>query len=138
MKFIRDFVKWFVIINTGVLLIFALNTIGYDYIKTVYLLEIFAASAVTALLTAMFMSIEPKKVINKYMQFLLVLAHYVCLLVTMIILGKSFGWITTEGKDLVFMALSVAGVYICTAIIAAVLGTREAKMLNDALQSFKE
>lgn len=138
MKFIRDFVKWFVIINTGVLLIFALNTIGYDYIKTVYLLEIFAASAVTALLTAMFMSIEPKKVINKYMQFLLVLAHYVCLLVTMIILGKSFGWITTEGKDLVIMALSVAGVYICTAIIATVLGTREAKMLNDALQSFKE
>lgn len=138
MKFIKEFFKWFVIINTGILLVLAFNTVGYDRIPSVFLWEVFIASAATSLITAIFFSIDPKKEMPRYLQILAVVIHYVCLLIIMIVLGKSFGWIALDGKGIVIMALSVAGVYICTTVLSIVLGTQEAKKMNEALNAFKD
>lgn len=138
MRYIKEYLKWFVIINSGVLLIFALNTFNYEYIKSIYLFEIIAASAATALPTAILFSIEPKKEITKFVSALLVLIHYVCLLAIMLILGISFGWIEFNLKGIAVMALSVAGVYICSTVLSVVLDKREAKRLNEALEAFRD
>ena len=138
MRFFKEYIKWFVIINSGVLLIFALNTMQFEEIKHIYLFEIFATSAVTALPTALLFVIEPKKVIPKYVSILMVLLHYVCLLAIMIVLGNIFGWIPCSGKGVAVMALSVAGVYICTMILSIILDSREAQKLNEALKNFGE
>lgn len=138
MKYIKEYLKWFVIINSGVLLIFALNTVKYEYIQSIFLVEIFAASAATALPTAILLSLEPKKAMPKYVSALLVLLHYICLLAIMIVLGTSFGWIKLDRKGIAVMAISVAGVYIFTAVISLLLGTKEAKKLNEALKTYKD
>lgn len=138
MKYIKDYIKWFVVINTGVLLIFAFNAMSYDYIQTVYLWEIFGASAVTALITTAFFSIDPKKVIPKYVQFLLVLLHYVCLFAVMLFFGCSFGWIEFDLQGILNMALSVAGVYLCTAVLSVIIGTQDARKMNEALNEFRD
>lgn len=136
MRYIIKFFKWFLIINSGVLLIFALNTMKYDYIKTVYLFEIFAASAATTLPTVVLFSLEPKKVIPKYCSVLMILLHYICLLVIMLVLGSKFEWIELNFRGILCMALSVAGVYIVVTILSIILGISEANKLNEALKSF--
>ncbi len=138
MKFIKEFIKWFITINTGVLLIFILNTMSYDCIQTVYLWEIFAVSAVTSLITTLFFSIDPQKVISKFVQILIVILHYLCLLVTMLFFGNSFGWITLDAKGILNMVLSVAGVYLCTTLLSIITGMQDARIMNDALNKFKD
>lgn len=138
MKFIKEFFKWFVIINTGILLALAFNTISYDLIPSKFLWEVFIASATTSLITAIIFSIDPRKEMPRYAQILAVVIHYVCLLIIMTVLGKSFGWIGLDCKGIAIMALSVAGVYICTTVLSIVLGTQEAKKMNEALNAFKD
>lgn len=136
MRYIKEYIKWFVILNSGILLIFAFNTLNYDYIRTVYLFEIFAASAVTSIPTTILFSIEPKKEISKWVSGLLLLLHYICVLVIMLFLGNAFGWIEPKSKGVVVMALSVAGVYICATVLSVILDSREVKKLNKALEDF--
>lgn len=138
MRFVKEFIKLFVVINTGILLVFALNTMKYDYIQTIYLWEIFEASAVTSLITAAFFSIDPKKEIPKYLQLLLILLHYACLLITMLLFGRSFGWIEKNVRGFLTMALSVAGVYLFTAVLSVITGLKDAQRMNEALNEFKE
>ena len=137
-KFVKEFFKWFVIINTGVLLIFAINTMRYDYIRVIYLWEIFEASAVTSLITTVFFAIDPKKEIPKYVQILTVLGHYLCLFGTMLFFGYSFGWIPLDVQGVISMALSVAGVYLCTVVLLAIIENKDAKEMNEALSEFRE
>ncbi len=138
MKFIKEFIKWFITINTGVLLIFIINTTDYDYIRTVYLWEIFAVSAVTSLITTLFFSIDPGKIITRVVQIVIVFLHYLSLFITMMLFGISFGWIPFNLSGVLTMALSVAGVYICTAVLSVVTGMQDAKKMNEALNKFKE
>ena len=138
MKIIKDYIKWFITITTGVLLIFVLNTMQYEYIRSIYLLEIFGVSAITSLITTLFFAIDPKKVMPKFVQILLVLLHYICLLVTMLFFGHSFGWIPLDANGILNMALSVAGVYLCTTVLTILTGMQDANKMNEALNKFKD
>lgn len=138
MKYIKEFIRWFITITTGVLLIFILNTMKYEYIRSIYLWEIFGVSAVTSLITTVFFAIDPKKVISKAVQILIVFLHYISLFVTMLFFGNSFGWITLDVRGVLTMAISVAGVYLCTAVLSLITGMQDAKKMNEALNKFKD
>lgn len=138
MKYIKEFIRWFITITTGVLLIFILNTMKYEYIRSIYLWEIFGVSAVTSLITTVFFAIDPKKVISKAVQILIVFLHYISLFVTMLFFGNSFGWITLDVRGVLTMAISVAGVYLCTAVLSLITGMQDAKRMNEALRKFKD
>lgn len=138
MKYIKEFIRWFITITTGVLLIFILNTMKYEYIRSIYLWEIFGVSAATSLITTVFFAIDPKKVISKAVQVLIVFLHYISLFVTMLLFGNSFGWITLDVRGVLTMAISVAGVYLCTAVLSLITGMQDAKRMNEALRKFKD
>ena len=138
MRFIKEYIKWFITITTGVLLIFILNTTKYEYIRSIYLWEIFGVSAVTSLITTLFFSINPKKVISKSVQIIIVFLHYLSLFVTMLFFGHSFGWISLDVRGILNMALSVMGVYLCTALLSIITGMQDAKKMNEALNKFKD
>ena len=138
MKYIKEFIRWFITITTGVLLIFILNTMKYEYIRSIYLWEIFGVSAATSLITTVFFAIDPKKVISKAVQVLIVFLHYISLFVTMLFFGNSFGWITLDVRGVLTMAISVAGVYLCTAVLSLITGMQDVKRMNEALRKFKD
>lgn len=138
MRFIKDFLKWFVIINTGIFLVFTINVMNYDGIRVIYLWEIFGTSAVTSLITTVFLSIDPNKIISKYMQLLIVFLHYACLLGVMLFLGYSFGWIEWDVRGILTMVISVAGVYLCSAVLSTIVGNKDANRMNEALNNIRD
>lgn len=138
MNFIKEYIKWFVIINTGVVLIVAINMRGYGTINGMTLWRILAASAATTLVTTIAFSIEPKRLMTRLQQVIFLVILYVVLLAVMISLGMAFGWIDLSGKGIFVMAASVAGVFICTVILSIVLGAVDAKKMNEALKEMRE
>lgn len=138
MRYIKEFLKWFVIINTGVVLVLFLNTMRVDVISCKVFWQIFASSALTALPTTVLYSIDPKKVMPLSLQILAVAIHYVVLLVIMVWLGVSFGWIIFNGHGIIIMALSVAAVYVCSFGLGYALNASEAKAINEALKNIRD
>lgn len=138
MRFIKEFLKWFVIINTGILLISTLNVMNYDEIKVIYLWEIMGASAVTSVITTLFFAIDPDKIMSKYMQILIVFLHYACLLAVMLFMGYSFGWIVWDVRGILTMVFSVAGVYLCSTVLSIIVGNKDANRMNEALNAYRD
>ncbi|MCR4618966.1 MAG: hypothetical protein K5669_12370 [Lachnospiraceae bacterium] len=135
---ITNFLKWFLIINTGILLIVGINTFRYDSISTMIIPQIFAASFATAAVTTAFFSLNPKKPIKPVLRVFIVIGHYLVLCAIIMVLGNLFDWFSLTLKGALGMALSVAGVYIVTAVISIILSRGEAKAMTDALKKFNE
>lgn len=138
MNYIKEYIKWFVIINTGVMLIVAINMAGYGAINGMTLWRILAASAATSLVTTIAFSIEPRGVMTKAKQFLYFVVFYLVLLVVMVSLGICFEWIDFSVTGILVMAASVAGVFICTIVLSAILGAVDAKKMNEALKDIHD
>ena len=135
--FISEFLKWFLIINTGIMLIVWLNIFRYDNIWVSIIPQIFCASAVTSLVTTAVFSINPKKPLGKPLRILIPVAHYLVLCVIIMTLGKFFDWFELSLSGCVVVALSVAGVYLITAVISYLLSKSEADEMTKALIDFK-
>ena len=135
--FISEFLKWFLIINTGIMLIVWLNIFRYDNIWVSIIPQIFCASAVTSLVTTAVFSINPKKPLGKPLRILIPVAHYLVLCVIIMTLGKFFDWFELSLSGCVVVALSVAGVYLITAVISYLLSKSEADEMTKALKDFK-
>ena len=140
MTFIKEYVRWFVIINTGVLLAVAVNLalLHETEFPSVTLWQILLASAVTSIPTAIMISIEPKKVIPKVYRLLIIVTHYLCLLAIMLFLGSGFHWISLNGHGVLVMILSVAGVYFSSFFLGTLFDSNEAKKMNEALKNFRD
>ena len=137
MNFLKEFVKWFVIINTGIVLVVAINLGVNNAVDHLTLWKIFIASAATALPTTIVYSYEPRKVIKKSLQALIIVAHALVLLAIMILLGVKFGWISLSGHGIWVMVLGVAGVYLCSVLLSFAVNSNDAKQMNEALLQFR-
>lgn len=138
MRFLKEFIRFFVIINTGIVLILAINYQSDDVVSPYVFWHIFISSALTSAITAAFFSYEPKRVIPKHVRALLWFGHYLALFVTMLVLGNLFDWVSCSVSGIITMALSVAGVYICTVLLMFALSTNDAKKMNEALKKIRE
>ena len=136
--FISEFLKWFLIINTGIMLIVWFNIFNYETIWTQIFPQIFCASFVTSIVTTAFFSINPKKPLSRIMRVLIPVAHYLVLCVIIMTLGTLFDWFEFSLSGCLVVALSVAGVYLITAVISYLLSKSEADEMTKALKNFKD
>ncbi|MCR4788796.1 MAG: DUF3021 family protein [Lachnospiraceae bacterium] len=136
--FISDLIKNFLIINSAIMLIVWINISGSDLVWTAIFPQIFCAGFLTALVTTLFFSFNPKKPLSLPVRVILHIAFY--LVLCLIILGLSllFGWFDTSIKSAFKVALSVAGVYVITAAVSYVLSKNEADEMTDALKNFED
>lgn len=136
--FLSDLLKWFLIINTGIMVIVWINLFGYDDIWTAIFPQIFAASFLTSLVTTAYFSINPKKPINVPVRILLTFAHYLILCVIIMGLGSIFNWFDLSITGCIMVALSVAGVYLIATIISIILSKGEADEMTKAIKKYSD
>ena len=136
--FINDFIKWFLTINTGIMIVAGINIIRYDSITTRIIPQILAASFVTALVTTAFYAYNPKKPISVPVRILLSFGHYLVLCIIIMTMGVLFNWFGLSANGVRGVALSVAGVYLITALISYALSKGEADEMTNALKNLND
>ncbi len=100
--------------------------------------RIMLISLPTAIVTAIIFSIEPKRPMKKIFYAGLFLLHMTMLCIIVFFGGTSFGWFERSLKGFLFVLLSVAFVYVFTAVVYIILTTQETKELNDAIKKYSE
>ena len=136
--YLNNLFRWFLVINSGILLIVGVIVMKYDSIPSITIPRIFLASIATSAVTAAFVSLDPKKPIEKPVSVFICLVHYILLCVVIMVLGVMFDWFEPTLKGACGVMLSVAGVYIFSALVAYALSKGEAAAMNDALKDFKD
>jgi uncharacterized membrane protein len=137
-EFIKKFVTLFLIIYTGITIIFAFLSGNEGSIYVVSIWRIMLLAALTALVTAAVFSIEPKKPLRIPMIAVIFLCHFLILCVIVFFGGTSFGWFETSANDFLQVVFSVAFVYVFTTVISVILTHKETNVLNSALKNYKE
>lgn len=136
MKFFTEFLKYFVIITTGVLLMCAVNvslseTGGESLAVGVTLWQILGAGAVTAFVTALVYMRECK---TKKQFIVMVIIHYILICAIMVTLGVLFGWMALNIGGIIMMIVSAALVYLFTYTVRYISDKRQADEFNRALK----
>ena len=137
-EFIKKFISFFITINSGIMLVVGLFSLGDETMSTDNIWRIFIISALTALVTAGVFSINPKKPMKRVVNILIFAGHFVMLCAIVFVGGTKFGWFELSLKGLLWVAGSVGVVYVFTALIYILLANKEAKDLNKALKDYKE
>ncbi len=135
---ISEYLKWFLVINTAILVVVGISVFKYDYVSPMIIPQVFCASFLTSLETYAFFSYNPQKPIKMWMRILLYCGHYLVLCATIMLLGTSFGWFERSLKGGITVAISVAGVYFLSAVITYVLSKGEADEMTDALKKYRD
>lgn len=130
MKYISEFIKYFCFITTGILIISGITVVNYDEIPPEICLQIVLAGAITALVSTIFLTGEPK---SKMDMFLRMGLHYVSLCVIMVIIGIKFNWIPKSITGLIFMIVSVGIVYVFVTLSYVFTSRKEVDEMNKAL-----
>lgn len=136
MKFFTEFLKYFVIITTGVLLMCAVNvslseTGGESLAVGITLWQILGAGAVTAFVTALVYMRECK---TKKQFIVMVIIHYILICAIMVTLGVLFGWMALNIGGIIMMIVSAALVYLFTYTVRYISDKRQADEFNRALK----
>ncbi len=136
MKFITEFLKYFVIITTGVLLICAINvslseTHGESLSVNDTLWQILGAGAATAFVTAL---VYRRECNTKKKFIVMVIIHYILICAMMIVMGVSFGWMDLNIGGIIMMTVSAALVYLFTYAVRYFSDMRQADEFNRALK----
>ncbi len=137
-EFIKKFISLFLIINTGITIIFAFFAGSEGPVDVVSIWRIMLLAALTALVTAVLFSIEPKKPLRLPMIAVIFLCHFLILCAIVFFGGTGFGWFDTSVSGFLSVVLSVAFVYVFTTVISVILTHKETNILNDALKNYKE
>ena len=137
-NFITDFLKWFLIINTGIMFVVWIAIFKYDEIWTDIIPQIFGASFLTSLVTTAYFSYNPKKPISVPGRILLTCVHYLCLCVIIMVLGIFFDWLDPTLKGALSVIVSVAVVYFIATVTSYILSKGEADEMTDALKKYKD
>lgn len=130
---VYDFVRWFLYITTGILVVCALNLtiMGADRIPTEFLWDILAAGFLTALVTVF---LEPGEHEKKTVTFMRYLIHYAALCLVMIVCGSKFGWMKLNSAGIAMMMVSVAAVYLFTFGSHYIIDMKRADEINKKLK----
>lgn len=133
MKKINDFIKWFLYITTGVLIVCAVNfwAADMDAIPKNTLWQILLSGLLTAGVTVF---IYPKDCNKKSVILTRIFFHYVVLCIVMIICGYWFGWLKLNAAGIVMMVVSVAVVYFLSFLAYYLTDLKRADEINRRLK----
>ncbi len=136
---LQEFIKWFVFITTGILIVCA---VGFSFspdgtaIPRITLWEILLSGLLTSIITTIFLS---REALDKCGLILVFFLHYIFLDITMIVCGSYFGWMNFDLGGAAGMSVSVGGVYLFTSAVNYVLDVQQADAINRKLkEKYKE
>lgn len=132
MKIFSNFIKWFMYINTGVLIVTAINfpLAGVDSMPINTLWNILFSALITTIVTVCFCPREERKV-KMPLQYIV---HYLTLCAVMIFVGNMFGWIHLSPGGVIMMMVDVALVYVIAFVVYYILDIRQADAINKKLK----
>lgn len=133
MRVLKDFVKWFLYITMGILIVCAVNfqIADAESIPKETLWQILLSGFLTTGITVL---LYPRNGSNKSTFWVEVLAHYLALCIIMILCGYWFGWLDFDLGGIVMMVVSVAAVYGITFLIYYLIDLKQADEINQKLK----
>lgn len=136
---LQEFIKWFVFITTGILIVcavcFSLSPEG-KVIPGITLWEILLSGLLTSAITTFFLS---REALDKWNVIVVFILHYIFLDMAMFACGVWFGWMSLDFTGVFSMSLSVAGVYLFTFAVNYFLDVQQADAINRKLkEKYKE
>lgn len=132
MKILSNYIKWFLYINTGILIVTAINfpLAGVESMPINTLWNILFSALVTTVVTVFFSPREERKIKMPF-QYIM---HYLTLCAVMIFFGNMFGWIHLNVGGVVMMMVDVALVYVIAFVVYYILDIRQADAINKKLK----
>ena len=134
MKKFQDFIKWFLYITTGILIVCTVNISlcqTNDTIPQNTLWEILLSGFVTTIVTR---AIVPSEDTKRSESLIRIGLHYLVLCIVMIFFGHSFGWLDYDLQGILMMVLSVAVVYLLSFSVHYVIDREQADKINRRLR----
>ena len=133
MKRFGNFVKWYLYITTGILIVCAVNFTLADAetIASDTLWKILFSGFLTTAVTVFLVPQEEDSKMKSYVKFFL---HYFTLCIVMIICGVWFGWIHPCFSGVVAMAVDVAVVYLLAFLSYYIIDRKQAEEINQRLK----
>lgn len=132
MRVIKDFMRCFLYITMGILIVCAVNFQLSDapWLPKETLWQILLSGALTAGVTIL---LYPREGVNKSIFWIQLLIHYAVLCMIMVFCGHWFGWLDLGTGGIVMMVVSVAVVYVLTFVIHYLIDQKSAKEINQKL-----
>lgn len=133
MKILGNFIKWFVYITVGILIVCGINykLAGSETVPVDVFGMILLSAFVTTLATVLFSPREEDGKVKSCVKYVL---HFIVLCVIMCFLGKRFGWIDYDLVGIGGMVIDVGLVYLLAFIAYYVIDIKQAKEINKMLQ----
>ena len=133
MRMFSNFVKWFLYITTGILVICGINykLAGVETVTVDIFRKILFCGLVTTLATVLLLPKEEDGRTKSCIKFAL---HYVVLCTIMIPLGVRFGWIELHLTGIVTMMIDVGGVYLLSLGAHYFIDCKQADEINRMLK----
>lgn len=133
MEKIRVFLKWYLYITVGILIVIAVN-FAFSGEKTVSadtFWQILLSGFLTTLVTVIFSPEDEHTKVRIAIKFAL---HYVSLCLVMFVCGSWFGWMTPNPAGAAIMMLDVGVVYLFVVAATYLIDVSQAREINKRLQ----
>ncbi len=135
MKVLGNFIKWFLYITVGILIVCGISysMTGCETVPVDVFWMILLAAFVTALVTVVFIC-WPEEEDGKVKTYVRLGLHYIVLCVIMCFLGEKFGWLKFDIAGVVGMAIKVGIVYMLVFLAYYLIDIKQASDINKMLQ----
>lgn len=133
MKIAGYFVKWFLYITTGILIVCgaSLAFSGVEMITVNIFWQILFSGFMTALVTVLFLPKEEDQKLTTYIKYAL---HYIALCIVMILIGVWFGWMPLDLFGIFIMLVEVGVVYLLSFSAYYIVDVKQADEINKRLR----
>lgn len=133
MRTLSNFVKWFLYITTGIMIVCGINytLAGIETVTVDVFWKILFCGFATTLVTVLLLPREEDGKIKSYIKFAL---HYITLCIVMIPVGVWFGWISFQPGGIIIMMADVGGVYFAACLAYYIIDCRQAEEINKGLR----
>lgn len=133
MRMLSNFVKWFLYITTGIMIVCGINytLAGIETVTVDVFWKILFCGFATTLVTVLLLPREEDGKIKSYIKFAL---HYITLCIVMIPVGVWFGWISFQPGGIIIMMADVGGVYFAACLAYYIIDCRQAEEINKGLR----
>ena len=133
MKRLSEYVKWYLYITTGILIVCTICFVisGEDTIPVATLWEILLSGFLTTLSTVLVHRVECKKIGTAVIKYLL---HYILVCLIMAVCGSRFGWIPPNPAGIFVMVGYVAVVYVFSFCVHYIIDLGQARKINRRLK----
>ncbi|MGN0156339.1 MAG: DUF3021 family protein [Lachnospiraceae bacterium] len=132
MKTVGNYIKWFLYITTGILLVcaFHFTLAGIKTVTVITFWQILLSGFLTTFVTVLLTPKEEDKKTKTYLKYAM---HYIVLCIVMNLCGVWFGWISVSPAGILMMAVDVGLVYLLAFLAYYIVDKKQADEINERL-----